>query len=91
VVLLAADEQQRSAVLLVVDPCLLVARLEVCDQAVDPDPVARRGDGVSLPRRVGVLGARRVGEGVVELLGGEGDRLVDVGRVLQGREKGPDL
>jgi hypothetical protein len=39
VILAAADEEERRAVRVpVVDPCLLVARLEVRDQTVRPDP-----------------------------------------------------
>jgi hypothetical protein len=81
VVLPAGDEQQRCAVLRVVDPGLLVAGLEVRDQPVAPHPGARGRDGVLRVHGVGVLAAERVREGVVELLGCEGQRLVPARRV----------
>src|SRR5262245_18030826 len=61
VVLAAGDEQQRSTLIqVVVHPGLLVARLEVGDQAVGPDPVARRRNVEPVVGRVGLF----PGEGV---------------------------
>ena len=46
---------------------------------------------VSLVDLVGLFPALGVGEGVVELLGGEAHGLVTIGGVLQDREDGADL
>ena len=88
----AGDEEERcAAVVLVVDPGLLMTGLEVGDQAVRPDPVPRRGDVVPLVDLRGLLLGQRVREGVVELVRREPDGLVPVRRVLEDREQRLDL
>ena len=92
VVLAAGDEEERRAVrVLVVDPRLLMTGLEVGDEAVGPDPVARGGDVVALVDLPRLLFAECVRERVVELVGREADRLVPVRGSLESGEQRLDL
>jgi hypothetical protein len=84
VVLAPGDEEQRGArVVSVVHPGLLVPGPDVGDETVGPDPVPRCGDVVALVDLQRFLFAQGVGEGVMELLRGEADRLVAVRRFLR--------
>src|SRR3989442_12183453 len=75
------EEQRRALVVRVVDPRVLMARREVCEDTV-PQPSPRRGDVVALVHLCRFLLAERVGECVVELIGGERHGLVPVRRVV---------
>src|SRR5918994_4166272 len=91
VVLAARYEQQRCPLFVPeVYVVLLVAWGEVGGSA-DPHQPARGGDVVALVDLLGLFAAEGVGEGEVELLGGEAHGLVAVGGVPQEREERPDL
>src|SRR5215207_4610381 len=80
-------EQQRCPLFVPeVDVNILVTGREV-GQGPGPHEAARSGDVVALVDLVGLLPAQSVGEGVVELLGGEAHRPVAVGGVPQNREE----
>src|SRR5215203_5618009 len=84
-------EQQRCPVFVPeVDVGVLVSGREV-SEGPSPHEAARSGDVVALVDLVGLLPAQSVGEGVVELLFGEPNRLMAVGWVLQDREERADL
>ena len=84
------EEQGRAVFVPEVDVGVLVARGEV-SEGPSPHEAARSGDMVALVDLVGLLPAQSIGEGVVELLFGEPNRLVAVCGVLQDREERADL
>src|SRR5215208_3076864 len=84
------EEQGRPLFVAEVDVGVLVARGEV-SQGPSPHEAARSGDVVALVDLVRLLPAQSIGEGHVELLFGEPNRLVAVCGVLQDREERADL
>jgi hypothetical protein len=84
------QEQRRTVVVFEVDVGVVVTRGEVGEHAV-PDEAAGRGDVEVLIDLVGLLFGQRVRESVVELLGGEPDSAMAVGRVLEHGKSGLGL
>src|SRR5215204_4811691 len=84
------EQQGRAVFVPEVDVGVLVARREV-SEGPSPHEAARSGNVVALVDLVGLLPAQSVGEGVVELLFGEPNRLMAVGWVPQNREEDPYL
>src|SRR5829696_6966537 len=91
VVVASRYEQQRRPILVAeVYVGVLVSRREV-GQHPTPEESAWCGDVVALVDLPGFFLGESIGEGVVELLGGEGNGLVAVGGVPQDGEACPDL
>src|SRR5215207_10532955 len=84
------EQQRRPVFVPEVDVGVLVSGREV-SEGPSPHEAARSGDVVALVGLVRLLPAQSVGEGVVELLFGEPNRLMAVGWVPQNREEDPYL
>src|ERR1700761_2778324 len=88
VILLAGDQQQRSAVRVLRVDLRLGPRVEVGRRGLE-ERQAGRGNGEFLVQLLRLLFADRVGEGVAELVICQRDRAVPVRRVAERRRRGP--
>ena len=86
----SGDQQQRRTIGVLEVELQRGARVEVGERSFPQDP-PRSGHGVALERGARLVVVHRVRERVVELVEGQGDSAMPVGRALQDREAGPHV